>query len=241
MPDYAAECARFDWAGEKSRLAGLPGGGLNMAYEALDRQIAAGRGGLLAVRFIDREGRRTDLTFEDLARATNRFANMLRGLGLGRGARVFGLLGRSPALHIAALGTMKAGMVFCPMFSAFGPEPVRTRLELGETGRSWRPRRSTPARVAFARAIAELRHVPSPARAIRCRKARSTSTPCLPASAEADIAKRTPRHRSCISRAARRAPTGSCMRGRARASRYRRLALDLKAEDPTGARPTRAG
>jgi acetyl-CoA synthetase len=57
---------------------------------------------------------------------------MLQQLGLARGERVFSLLGRGPALHVAAFGTLKAGMVFCPLFSAFGPEPVRTRLELGE-------------------------------------------------------------------------------------------------------------
>jgi len=132
MVDYAEERRRFDWQHARSLLAGLPGGGLNIAFEALDRHIAAGRGESVAVRFIDRDGRREDLTYEALTRATNRCANALCSLGLERGARVFALLGRGPALHVAALATMKAGMVFCPLFSAFGPEPVRTRLEIGE-------------------------------------------------------------------------------------------------------------
>src|SRR3989304_1048305 len=38
---------------------------------------------------------------------------------------------RLPGLYVAALGTLKNGSVFSPLFSAFGPEPVRTRLALG--------------------------------------------------------------------------------------------------------------
>ena len=55
----------------------------------------------------------------------------LRAHGLARGDSVFALLGRMPELYIAALGTLKAGMVFTPLFSAFGPEPIRTRMEIG--------------------------------------------------------------------------------------------------------------
>jgi acetyl-CoA synthetase len=132
MRDYAQEARRFDWSQARALLAGLPHGGLNIAFEALDRQVADGRGEQLAVRFIDRDGRRSDFSYAALTRAVNRCGNALRQLGLARGERIFSLLGRGPALHVAALGTLKAGMIFCPMFSAFGPEPVKTRLELGE-------------------------------------------------------------------------------------------------------------
>jgi acetyl-CoA synthetase len=74
----------------------------------------------------------TDLTYTELQQQTNRFANVLRGLGVGRGERVFSLLGRIPELYIAALGTLKNGSVFSPLFPAFGPEPVRQRLQLGD-------------------------------------------------------------------------------------------------------------
>ncbi len=132
MPDYRTARREFDWRSVRAELGSLPGGRLNIGQAALDRQVAAGLGPHLAVRFIDRRGGRTDLTYEQLRRSANRCANALAGLGLARGERVFALLGRGPALHIAALGTLKAGMVFCPLFSAFGPEPIRTRLELGE-------------------------------------------------------------------------------------------------------------
>ena len=52
-------------------------------------------------------------------------------LGIGRGEAVFSLSGRVPALYSAVLGTLKRGAVFCPLFSAFGPEPIRARLQIG--------------------------------------------------------------------------------------------------------------
>jgi acetyl-CoA synthetase len=131
MPSYVEERQRFEWAAARAQFGGRSAG-INIGREALDRQVAAGLGAHLAVRYIDRNGTRSDYTYEALLRAANRCANVLCQIGLARGERVFSLLGRAPALHIAALGTMKAGMVFCPLFSAFGPEPVRTRLELGE-------------------------------------------------------------------------------------------------------------
>jgi acetyl-CoA synthetase len=52
-------------------------------------------------------------------------------LGVGRNDRVFALAGRIPELYISALGTLKNGSVFSPLFSAFGPEPIQQRLSIG--------------------------------------------------------------------------------------------------------------
>jgi acetyl-CoA synthetase len=45
---------------------------------------------------------------------------------------VVSLLGRIPERYITALATLRNGSVFCPLFSAFGPEPVRTWMAIGE-------------------------------------------------------------------------------------------------------------
>ena len=133
MPDYDAACAAFRWEAARAELDGLPGGrGLNIAYEAVDRHLRAGRGDKIAMRWLGKDGGRQDLSYKDLAEASNRFANLLRRLGLGKGDRVFALLGRVPELYVAALGSLKAGCLFSPLFSAFGPEPVRARLEIGD-------------------------------------------------------------------------------------------------------------
>ena len=56
---------------------------------------------------------------------------MLRRLGVATTERVFLLTGRIPELYISAIGTLKNRNVFCPLFSAFGPEPIHQRLEIG--------------------------------------------------------------------------------------------------------------
>ena len=86
----------------------------------------------LALRWLGKQGEVVDYTYADLRRLTNRFANALRSLGIGKGDRVFVLAGRIPELYITALGTLKNGSVFCPLFSAFGPEPIHQRLAIGE-------------------------------------------------------------------------------------------------------------
>jgi acetyl-CoA synthetase len=131
LADYGRTRATFSWAMERQALRGLPGGGLNIAVEAVDRHVQNGRGGQVALRCLSRDGAAREFTYADLAAETNRFANVLRTLGLQPGERVFSLLGRVPELYLTALGTLKAGAVFCPLFSAFGPEPIRARLELG--------------------------------------------------------------------------------------------------------------
>jgi acetyl-CoA synthetase len=132
LGDYAAVRRDFSWNLARAELDGLQNGGLNIAYEALDRHVKKGNGGRLALRWLGKNGDVRDLTYSQLALATNRFANVLRAAGIGKGDRVFALAGRVPELYIAALGSLKNGSVFCPLFSAFGPDPVRTRVERGE-------------------------------------------------------------------------------------------------------------
>ncbi len=130
--DYSQACAEFTWKGARAMLDGLPGGrGLNIAHEAVDRHAVSRLRDRLALRFLTKDGGRRDFTYGELAEATSRFANALRTLGVRKGDGVYSLLGRVPDLYVAALGTLKNGSVFCPLFSAFGPEPIRARLEMG--------------------------------------------------------------------------------------------------------------
>lgn len=144
--------AGFSWDLARSWLDGLPAGaGLNIAYEAVDRHADGPLATHVAIRWLGKRGEREDLTYADLRLRTNRFARVLEGLGLGPGDAVFALAGRVPALYVAALGAIKAGCVFCPLFSAFGPDPVRQRLEIGEG------KVLITTRTAYERKIAGLR------------------------------------------------------------------------------------
>ena len=133
MLSYEKTRAAFTWEDIRRELSGLPSGkGLNIAHEAVDRHALGPLRDRLAIRWLGRGGAIKDFTYGDLKEQTSRFANVLRGLGIEKGDMVFVLAGRIPELYIAALGTFKNGSVFCPLFSAFGPEPIYQRLTKGE-------------------------------------------------------------------------------------------------------------
>ncbi|MDE3094129.1 MAG: acetate--CoA ligase [Acidobacteriota bacterium] len=131
MADYARERESFTWSEARRALEGLPGGGLNMAHEALVRHARGPRRDHVALRCLGRGDERIDVTFAELDRGSNRFANVLSSLGVGPGERVFVLLPRDRELYEVALGTLKNRSVLCPLFAAFGPEPIRQRMEIG--------------------------------------------------------------------------------------------------------------
>lgn len=131
LGDYETACAELTWESARARLDGLPGGGINIAHEAVVRHALGARRDHVALRWLGKHGERVEITYGDLDTATARFANALATLGVGPGARVFALAGRIPELYVAAIGALRAKAVFCPLFSAFGPEPIASRLELG--------------------------------------------------------------------------------------------------------------
>ena len=132
LADYQAARAGFTWRQAADELGLTPGGSVNIAGVALHRHLAAGHGQRTALRWLAADGGVREHSYADLAAAAARFANLLGRLGVGRGERVFTLLGRVPQLYQAALGTWTAGAVFSPLFSAFGPEPVAQRMQLGD-------------------------------------------------------------------------------------------------------------
>ena len=132
LADYEGTRAGFSWEAARRELGGLPGGGLNIAWEALDRHARGAAADRVALRWLGREGAVRDLTYGELARQSGRFCRVLRDLGVGKGERVFVLAGRIPELYIAAFGTLRNGSVLSPLFSAFGPEPLKTRMLAGD-------------------------------------------------------------------------------------------------------------
>ncbi len=129
--DYEKVRAEFSWEKVRKELTGLPGGGLNIAFEAIERHARGAWRDHVAFRFLG-AGPDRSVTYHELSVLTNRFANLLENLGIGKGDRLFILLGRIPELYISVLGSLKNGTVACPLFSAFGPEPIATRLTLGD-------------------------------------------------------------------------------------------------------------
>ena len=136
LVDYEQARVGFSWDEMRRSLAGLPDGGCNIAYAAVDRHASSPIRERTAFRFLgaaDADGAisRRDISYAELFRLTCRFTNVLRGLGIGKGDRMFVIAGRIPELYLAVLGGLRNGTVVSPLFSAFGPEPIATRIQLG--------------------------------------------------------------------------------------------------------------
>ncbi|MDP7110679.1 MAG: acetate--CoA ligase, partial [Myxococcota bacterium] len=128
LEDYEAMRASFRWEDIHQELDFLPDGGLNLAHEAIDRHLATDRRDKVALIWDGKGGVEERYTFADLARLSNRFANVLTGLGIAKGDRVFTYLDRVPEAYVSILGIVKAGAVVGPLFSAFGTEAIKDRL-----------------------------------------------------------------------------------------------------------------
>jgi acetyl-CoA synthetase len=132
ISDYAVFRSRFSWEGIRGELDGLPAGGLNIAHEAVDRHATGKRKDHVALRWLGKNGSVEDFSYAKLSSFSNRFANVLQELGVGAGERVYVLTGRIPELYFVALGAWKSRCVVCTLFSAFGPEPIRARMAIGD-------------------------------------------------------------------------------------------------------------
>jgi acetyl-CoA synthetase len=131
-PHLPVQWPPFSWAEARKSLEGLPGGGLNMAHEAVVRQVNRGLGHKTALRLVSTRGDVVSVRYEELSVRMRRFAQVLATLQVAPGEVVCSLVGRQRELYEAVLGTLAGGRVFCPMFQAFGPEPIKTRLTIAK-------------------------------------------------------------------------------------------------------------
>jgi acetyl-CoA synthetase len=128
MPfDELAE-ATFSWVEVGRQLGVLPDSPVNIAYLAVDRHAHSALGEKAAFRFLGVDGTSHVVCYRELAGLTDRFANVLRSLNVAKGDFVFVLCERVLELYVAMLGALKIGAVVSPLFQAFGPEPIRTRI-----------------------------------------------------------------------------------------------------------------
>lgn len=127
LPNYEEAINSFEWSQIESQFSWYTTGKVNMAYEAIDRHVEQGKGDKIALYYSDSE-RDESYTFEQLSKQSNRFANVLRKLGISKGERVFIFMPRTPELYFSALGALKVGAVVGPLFEAFMETAVKDRL-----------------------------------------------------------------------------------------------------------------
>lgn len=128
LGDYETTYESFNWKDIEKEFSWYETGKLNLAYEAIDRHVDAGRGGRTALLYSD-AARDEAFTFEELSNLSNKFANVLRDIGIHKGDRVFVFMPRTPELYVSILGTIKVGAVVGPLFEAFMETAVKDRLE----------------------------------------------------------------------------------------------------------------
>ncbi|QOP41330.1 acetate--CoA ligase [Sulfurimonas marina] len=130
--DYETEYEKFKWDDVSKAFDYLPSGGLNIAYEAIDRHAEGKNRDKTALIWLSEEGERKTFSYLDIKRSSAKFANVLKTLGIAKGERVFTLSTRKSELYISAIGILKNQNVMCPLFSQFGPEPILQRLSSGD-------------------------------------------------------------------------------------------------------------
>ena len=104
------------------------GGTLNVSYNCLDRHVAAGRGDKVAFHWEGEPGDTRTISYADLLTDVCRFANVLRGLGVGRGDRVAVYMPMVPELAVTMLACARIGAVHSVVFGGFSSDALRDRI-----------------------------------------------------------------------------------------------------------------
>ncbi len=123
--DFETAHSTFRWDDVLESLGWSADGPINIAA-TIDRNAANGG---TAIDWHGADASQRKLSFPEIAESSSRFANVLAGIGVTKGDRVAVIMPRVPETIIAMLGIWKAGAIYLPIFSAFGGEATRLRLE----------------------------------------------------------------------------------------------------------------
>ncbi|WP_174615309.1 acetate--CoA ligase [Virgibacillus ihumii] len=132
LQDYENMRKTFSWDDMKKNFSWNETGKVNMAYEAIDRHAEnPDTKDKIALHYSSPD-REESLTFDDLKKSSNQFANVLKKYKVEKGERIFLFLPRSPEFYAAFLGILKVGAIAGPLFEAFMEQAVRDRLQDSE-------------------------------------------------------------------------------------------------------------
>jgi acetyl-CoA synthetase len=121
----------LDWS-EAPFAKWFVGGKLNASANCLDRHVAAGRGERVAYFWEGEDDTRKEVAYADLLGETQRFANVLKGLGVAKGDVVGIYMPMVPEAVAAMLACARIGAIHNVVFGGFSAESVRERMEISE-------------------------------------------------------------------------------------------------------------
>jgi acetyl-CoA synthetase len=107
-------------------------GRINASFNCLDRHVQAGNGGRVAFFWHGEEGEAREISYADLHRDVQRFANALKGLGIEQGDVVGIYLPMIPEVVVAMLACARIGAPHNVVFGGFSPDSVKERMEFSE-------------------------------------------------------------------------------------------------------------
>ena len=108
------------------------GGKLNISYNCLDRHVEAGLGDRVAYFWEGEPGDTRTITYSELLRDVQRFANVLKQEGLGVGDRVAIYMPMIPELPVAMLACARIGVAHSVIFGGFSADAIKNRCEDAE-------------------------------------------------------------------------------------------------------------
>ena len=128
LVDYDQVYKDFSWEKADQEIDYFSDGKINMAYNIVDRHANGKNANKIALYFKGKNDKRETYTFKDLAKATNKFANVLVANDVKKGDRVFIFLSTIPERYISFVGVLKTGAIVSPMFPAFQEMALLDRL-----------------------------------------------------------------------------------------------------------------
>lgn len=132
LKDYEAMRNNFSWEDVSKNFTWKETGKVNAAYEAVDRHALDPDKKDKVALLYSAPDREETVTFEQLSKRSNQFANILKKYGIEKGDRVFLFLPRSPEFYVSFFGIIKTGAIAGPLFEAFMEQAVRDRLQDSE-------------------------------------------------------------------------------------------------------------
>ena len=134
---WAEQAQKLSWfepwndicVGEAPFIRWFVGGKINASFVCLDVHINAGRGNNIAAYWEDEQGTCRQVTYHELWRMTNYFAGLLQDHGVTAGDRVVVFMPMIPEALAAILATARLGAIHVVVFSGFGADALRERIE----------------------------------------------------------------------------------------------------------------
>ncbi len=126
LPWFRAWDRVFEWTPPTFRW--YAGAQTNLAHNCLDRHVAQGRGGAVALVYVTERGERRLYSYAQLRHEVERAAAALRGMGIQKGDRVTIYMPTCPEAIVLMLAAVRIGAIHSVVYAGFGAGALADRI-----------------------------------------------------------------------------------------------------------------